>query len=328
MGARTNLGIAVTLAVAVAGGVRLHSQGGDAFPGPAWGRSGDINVFHVQGNVDLLVGAGGNIVVQTGDEGVLVVDTGLAMYADKVLATVRKLSNKPIRYVVNTHFHADHTGGNEAIGKAGSTTQGNPTPIVAHENVLTRMSAPIGGRTLTPTAAWPTDSYVTPSKDFFFNGEPIMLFHDAAAHTDGDSIVLFRRSDVLVAGDLFVTTNYPVVDLANGGGVQGVINGLNRLLDLAVPQHEQEGGTYVVPGHGRVADEADVLEYRDMVTIVRDRVQDMLDRGLTVDRVKAARPTLDYDLRYGSTSGPWTTAMFVEAIYKDLSTRGRRQSTK
>jgi cyclase len=307
---------------------RVQSQSRDAFPGPAWGRSGDINVFHVQGNVDLLVGAGGNILVQTGDEGVLVVDTGLAMYADKVLATIRTLSNKPIRYVVNTHFHADHTGGNEVIGKAGSTTQGNPTPIIAHENVLTRMSAPVGERTLAPTAAWPTDSYVTPSKDFFFNGEPIMLFHDAAAHTDGDSIVLFRRSDVLVAGDIFVTTNYPVIDLANGGGVQGVIDGLNRLLDLAVPQHEQEGGTYVVPGHGRVADEADVLEYRDMVTIVRDRVQDMIDRRLTVDQIKAARPTLDYDLHYGSTSGPWTTAMFIEAIYKDLSTRSRRQSAK
>ena len=320
--------VAITLMFALAVGVRVESQGRDTFPGPAWGRSGDISAFHVQGNVDLLVGAGGNIVVQTGDEGVLVVDTGLAMYADKVLAAIRKLSDKPIRYVVNTHFHADHTGGNEVLGKAGSTTQGNPTPKVAHENVLTRMSAPAGERTLAPTAAWPTDSYVTPSKDFFFNNEPIMLFHDAAAHTDGDSIVLFRRSDVLVAGDLFVTTNYPVVDLASGGGVQGVINGLNRLLDLAVPQHEQEGGTYIVPGHGRVADEADVLEYRDMVTIIRDRVQDMIDRRLTVDQIKAARPTLDYDLRYGSTTGPWTTAMFVEAIYKDLSARSRRQFTR
>jgi glyoxylase-like metal-dependent hydrolase (beta-lactamase superfamily II) len=245
------------------------------------------------------------------------------MYADKVLATIRKLSDKPIRYIVNTHAHADHTGGNEVIGKAGSTTQGNPTPIVAHENVLARMSAAVGERTVAPTAAWPTNSYVTASKDFFFNDEPIRLFHDAAAHTDGDTIALFRRSDVLVAGDILVTTSYPVIDLASGGGVQGVIDGLNRLLDLAVPQHEQEGGTYIVPGHGRICDEADVLEYRDMVTIVRDRVQDMIDRRLTVDQVTAARPTLDYDLRYGSASGPWTTAMFVEAVYKDLSSRKR-----
>jgi cyclase len=313
---------AAALVVALTVSPRVETQSRDV-PGPAWGRSGDIDVFHVQGHVDLIVGAGGNIVVQTGDEGVLVVDTGLAMYADKVLATIRKLSDKPIRYIVNTHAHPDHTGGNEAIGKVGSTTQGNPTPIVAHENVLARMSATVGERTVAPTAAWPTNSYVTASKDFFFNGEPIRLFHDAAAHTDGDTIALFRRSDVLVAGDIFVTTNYPVIDLANGGGVQGVIDGLNRLLDLAVPQHEQEGGTYVVPGHGRICDEADVLEYRDMVTIVRDRVQDMIDRGLTVDQVKAARPTLDYDLRYGAASGPWTTAMFVETFYEDLSSRKR-----
>ena len=320
---RFAIAAAVTGAVTV--GARAQTQSRDAVPGPAWGRSGDLKVFHVQGRVDLLVGAGGNILVQTGDEGVLVVDTGLAMYADKVLAAIRTLSNGPIRYIVNTHVHPDHTGGNDVIGKAGSTTQGNPTPIVAHENVLTRMSTPIGERTLAPTAAWPTDSYVTASKDFFFNGEPIRLFHDAAAHTDGDTIVLFRRSDVVATGDIFVTTSYPVIDLASGGGVQGVINGLNRVLDLAVPEHEQEGGTYIVPGHGRVCDEADVLEYRDMVTIVRDRVQDMIGRGLTAEQVKAARPTLDYDLRYGATSGPWTTAMFVDAIYKDLSAKSRRR---
>jgi glyoxylase-like metal-dependent hydrolase (beta-lactamase superfamily II) len=286
---------------------------------PPWGETGDIQSFHVQGNVHLLVGAGGNIAVQIGEDGVLFVDTGLARHADKVLAAARGLSDKPIRYIVNTHFHADHTGGNDLIGKAGGTTQGNPTPIVAHENVLKRMSAPTGQISPRAVAAWPTSSYVKSSKDFFFNNEPVMVYHDESGHTDGDSIVLFRKSDVLVAGDVFVTTSYPVIDLSNGGGVQGVIDGLNRLLELAVPKHEQEGGTYVVPGHGRIGDEADVLEYRDMVTIVRDRIKDAVDRGLSLERVKAGRPTLEYDRQYGADSGPWTTAMFIEAIYRDLS---------
>jgi cyclase len=285
-----------------------------------WGFSGDLHTFHVQGKVHLLVGAGGNIAVQTGADGVLFVDTGLAAHADKVLATVRKdLSQGPIRWVVNTHAHDDHTGGNEAIGKAGSTTNNNPTPIVAHENVLTRMSLPGGGQPARSTASWPTSSYVKNTKDFFFNDEPVMVYHAQSAHTDGDSVVLFRRSDVVMAGDLYLTTTYPRIDLASGGGVQGLIDGLNLILDLAVPKHEQEGGTFVIPGHGRVSDEADVLEYRDMVTIVRDRIADLVGRGATIEQVKAARPTLDYDRQYGATTGPSTTAMFIEAIYQDLS---------
>lgn len=306
-------------AVTAAGALALGSHAG----AQSWGASGDINVFPVQGNVYLIVGAGGNIAVQIGNEGVLVVDTGLSQHADKVLAAIRKLSDKPIRYVINTHVHPDHTGGNEAIGKAGGTTNDNPTPIIAHENVLNRMSAPTGQQSPRPTAAWPTSSYMSQQKDFFFNNEPVMVFHDAAAHTDGDSIVLFRRSDVIVAGDVFVMTSYPFIDLANGGSVQGVIDSLNRVLDLAVPKHEQEGGTFVIPGHGRIGDEADVLEYRDMVVIIRDRIQDMLDRGFTVEQVRAARPTLDYDRHYGSDTGPWTTSMFIEAVYRDLARRGK-----
>jgi cyclase len=293
-----------------------------------WGNNGEINAFHVQGNVYLLVGAGGNIAVQTGDEGVLVVDTGLAQHADKVLAAIRKLSDKPIRYIINTNLDPDHTGGNEVIGKAGSTTQGGPTTVIAHENVLSRMSAAVGKPGAAAPGLWPSDTYFPEEKDLYFNGEALFLYHDAAAHTDGDSIVLFRRSDVLVAGDAFVMTSYPVIDQVNGGSVQGVLKSLNRLLALAVPAHEQEGGTYVIPGHGRVCDEADVLEYRDMVTIIRDRIQDMVKRGLTLDQVKAAKPTLDYDLHYGSDTGPWTTAMFIEAVYKDLSRPPARPATR
>ena len=302
--------ITLVAALAVAGAIgvatRVHTQS----PAPA-----DIHSFHVQGNVWLLVGAGGNVAVQTGDDGVLVVDTGLAQNADALIAAIKKLSDKPIRWIINTHFHPDHTGGNEAVSKAGRRTNGEPAEILSHEHVLTRMSAPGAKRA---TASWPTDTYFPDEKDIFFNGEAVMLYHDANAHTDGDSIVFFRRSDVVVAGDTFVTTSYPFIDQANGGSVQGELNALNRILDITVPAHEQEGGTYVIPGHGRVCDEADVLEYRDMVTIVRDRIQDMVKRGLTLDQVKAAKPTLDYDRHYGSDTGFVTTAGFIEAVYKDL----------
>ena len=275
-----------------------------------------IESFHVGGNVYMLIGAGGNIAVQTGDDGVLVVDTGLAQNSDKVLAAIKKLSDKPIRWIINTHFHPDHTGGNEALSKAGSKTNGQPAEVLAHENVLTRMSAPA---MKLPVAAWPTDTYVPEEKDIYFNGEAVMLYHEPNAHTDGDSIVFFRKSDVVASGDVFVTTSYPYIDQANGGSIQGEINALNRILDITVPAHEQEGGTFVIPGHGRVCDEADVLEYRDMVTIIRDRIADMVKRKLTLDQVKAAKPTLDYDLHYGSTTGFVTTAGFIEAVYKDLS---------
>jgi len=280
---------------------------------------GEVHVVPVQGNVYMLVGAGGNIAVQIGDEGVLVADTGTAQMSEKVLSPIKKLSDKPIRYILNTHFHPDHTGGNLTIGKAGSTTRGGATEVIAHENVLNRMSAPAGKQSPTPTEAWPTDTFFPEEKDFFFNEEAVMLYHDQAAHTDGDSIIFFRRSDVVVAGDIFITTGYPVIDTQNGGSVFGVINGLNRILDLTVPKHEQEGGTYVIPGHGHLCDESEVLEYRDMVVIIKERIEDMVKRGMTLDQVKASKPTLDYDLHYGADSGPWTTAMFIEAVYGDVS---------
>ena len=280
---------------------------------------GEVHVLPVQGNVYMLVGAGGNIAVQIGDEGVLVVDTGLAAMSDKVLAAIKKLSPKPIRYVINTHLHPDHTGGNEVIAKAGSTTAGGTATIMSHENTLSRMSAPLGKPGAAAPGMWPTDTFFPEEKDFFFNDEAVMLYHDPAAHTDGDAIVFLRRSDVVVAGDIFITTGYPVIDSQSGGSVQGVIAGLNRILDLTVPRHEQEGGTYVIPGHGHLCDESEVLEYRDMVVIIKDRIEDMVKRGLTVEQVKAAKPTLDYDLHYGADSGPWTTAMFIEAVYNDVS---------
>jgi cyclase len=290
----------------------------------------DLRVVPVQGNVYMLVGAGGNITLQVAKEGVLIVDTGLAQMSDKVLAAIRQLSDKPIRYIVNTHVHPDHIGGNEKIGPAGSTIAGGNVvgnigesarqgaTIVAHENVLNRISAPTGSQASLPFVAWPTDTYANDEKDLFFNGEGIQIFHQRAAHTDGDSIVFFRRSDVVSAGDIFLTTSYPIIDLPRGGSLQGIIDGLNHIIDLTIPAEKQEGGTYVIPGHGRLCDEADVVYYRDMTTIIRDRIEDMIKKGMTLEQVKAARPTRDYDPLYGASTGLWTTDMFVEAAYKSL----------
>jgi len=169
-----------------------------------------------------------------------------------------------------------------------------------------------------PSTAQPTETFVGLEKELYFNGEPVLMYHVPNAHTDGDSLVFFRKSDVVATGDIFRTDSYPVIDLQKGGSVQGVLEGLNRVLDLAVPAHHEEGGTFIVPGHGRICDEFDVLEYRDMVTIVRDRVQAMRAKGMSLEQVKAARPTLDYDSRYGAVTGAWTTDMFVEAVYRSV----------
>jgi len=287
----------------------------------------EVHVLPVQGNVYMLVGAGGgNITLQAGDDGVLLVDASIEALSDGVLKAVRSISTKPIRYIIDTHAHADHVGGNAAIAKHGATitggTVGQPNlgaTILAHENVLKRMSAPTGEQAPFPAASWPTDTYFTKKKELFFNGETIQILHQPAAHTDGDSLVFFRRSDVVSAGDVFLTTTYPVIDRERGGTIQGVIAALNNILDITVPKDKQEGGTYVIPGHGRLCDEADVLEYRDMLTIIRDRVQDFVKKGATLEQVKAARPTLEYDGRYGAPAGASTTDAFIEAVYRTLT---------
>ena len=292
----------------------------------------ELDVLRVQGNVYMIAGAGGNITVQIGDMGVLVVDTGLASRSDEVVAAIRKLSNKPLQYIVNTHFHPDHTGGNEAVRKAGVTitganVTGNLTDartgaqIIAHENVLDRMSAPTGKESPTPPDAWPTDTFVSGQKEIFFNDEPVLVMYQPAAHTDGDSLVFFRHSDVISTGDIFVTTSFPFLDIEHGGSIQGELDALNRIIDLAVPKHEEEGGTYIVPGHGRICDEFDVVEYRDMVTIVRDRVEAAIKKGQTLEQVKAAHLTRDYDARYDTKSGIGSSDNFVEAVYKSLTAK-------
>jgi len=292
-----------------------------------------IRALPVRDNIYVIVGAGANITVQTGDDGVLVVDSGSgAVTNEKVQGLLRQISSKPVRYILNTSFRADHTGGNDALkiaagpagrggGGGGGRGAGNGRggiPIVAHENVLARMSAPTGKAAPTPTDAWPTQTFHTSHEDLYFNGESIQLLHVDNAVTDGDSMVYFRRSDVVSAGDIFLTTTYPMIDVKSGGSINGIISGLNLLLDITIPKEKQEGGTMVIPGRGRICDEADVLEYRDMLTIVRDRIQDAIKKGKTLQEIQAANLTKDYDPRYGAKSGSWTTAMFIEAAYQSL----------
>jgi cyclase len=289
-------------------------------------RDGEIHVLPVQGSVYMLAGDGGNIAVQIGEQGPMVVNTGAGRLADKTIAAIHRLSDKPIQFIVNTSFHPDFTGGNVKVRAAGSDPSllgsffsgqfadaGQGATIIAHQNVQNRLTA-----LKTPSAGWPSDTFVQGRRRKFHNGEAVEIFYQPNAVSDGDSIVHFRRSDVIVAGDIFNTVSYPQIDPKVGGGIQGEIQALNSILDRTVYKHDEEGGTMIIPGHGRLCDEWEVAEYRDMLVIIRDRVQDLIRGGATLDQVKAARVTADYDDRFGATSGPWTTDMFVEAVYTTL----------
>ena len=306
--------------------------------GPA--DEGVLDVVQLRPNFYVIAGAGGNVAVQIGQDGAVVVDSGSADKADAVAATIRRLSTYPIRYVINTSADPDHVGGNATVAKAGETlftltgagaagsvaglnglTNGGAAGVIAAEEVLARMSAPTGKVGAFPSAAWPTESFGQAQRTLFMNDEGIQVLRQPAAHSDGDSIVFFRRSDVIVAGDILDTTRFPVIDVARGGSIQGELDALNRLIDMAIPSTpivSRDGGTYVVAGHGRVFDHFDLVDYRDMVTIIRDRIKDLAKEGKTLEQIKASSPARGYTRQYGATSGPWTTDMFVEAIFKSL----------
>ncbi len=294
----------------------------------------DLHILPVQGRVYMISGAGGNVTVQVGDEAVIVVDPGVAAMGEKVLEAIRSLSSKPIEFIIDTTIDEDHSGANGAIAKvgpkdlsgrandltianAGQSHEG--ASIVAYIGVLNRMADSSGKKDAVPPANYPSDPYDS-SNWKLFNDEPIILYHVAAAHTDSDTIVFFRRSDVVSAGELFVPYRFPVIDEEKGGSIDGIIDALTTLIDdILVPRENEEGGTYVIPGRGRICDRTEVVNYRDMLTIIRARIADLVKKGKTLQEVKDAKPTFGYDGLYGAQSGPWTTNMFIEAIYRDLT---------
>jgi glyoxylase-like metal-dependent hydrolase (beta-lactamase superfamily II) len=286
-------------------------------------------VIPVQGNIWLIGGAGANIVMQIQNDGVLLVDSGAEAAADKVIAEVKRYSPRTLRYIINTSANMDNTGGNEKVAKGGAALpaggnvggqafNGAGAPIVAFETVLNRMSAPVGQTAARSTDAWPTDTFFTAKKNMWYNNEAIELWHQPAAHSDGDLMVFFRRSDVIAAGNILSADRFPNIDAERGGSLQGIIDGLNRIVGSAVPQYNQQGGTRIVGGHGRIYNQTDAVEYRDMSTIIRDRVTALAKKGMTLEQVKAAHPTLDYDGQYGQVSS-WNTDTFLAEVYKEVT---------
>ncbi len=296
--------------------------------------SDGLEVVEVRPNFFMIAGAGGNIGVQVGEDGLVIVDSGTASSAVAVLAAIKRISPRPIRYVIDTGPDVDHVGGNEVLSKAGDqfypgTRSAASRPdalrsvasILAAEGVLRHMTAAAESTPARPLVGLPTESFHYAKKFLYLNGEAIEVLHQPAAHSDSDVFVFFRRSDVVVAGDVLDTRRFPVIDIARGGSIDGEIAALSRLSEIAVasvPIVSREAGTVVIPGHGRLYDQFDVIEYRDMVTIIRDRVRDLIDAGRSLEQVKAARPANGYEGRYGNTGGDWTTEKFVEAVYRSL----------
>jgi cyclase len=308
--------------VAVCAALSLRPGGGLE---PLKAQATSLEILEVRPSFFVVAGAGSNIGVQVGDDGVVAVDAGQGADAPAVLAAIKRISPKPIRYIINTGPDTDHLGGNEALSKAGekffsgSTLGGGNAdsfaPILSAEGVLRHVAK-------SPAGGWPTEVFNYSRKYMYLNGEAIEVLRQPAAHTDSDVFAFFRRSDVVVAGDVLDTRQFPVIDVERGGSIQGEIAALNRLVELAVPSVPvvtREAGTIVVPGHGRLCDQYDVVEYRDMITIIRDRVRDLIKAGRSLAEIKAAQPAKGYMGRYGNPGGAWTTDRFIEAVYRSLA---------
>jgi cyclase len=328
------------LLLALLSGALGWSSGAAQQAGPVSAGGDGLDVLQLRPNIYLIAGAGGNIVAQVGPIGVVLVDSGSTAAAPRVLAAIRRLTPLPVRYIINTSMERDHVGGNELLTSSGLSilpgavaagaglsdtlvSNAGKASVLAHENVQTRMSEATGADAY-PFPLWPTKTFAFHSYAMYLNGEGYRVIHQPAAHTDGDVVVEFRRNDVIATGDLVDTTRWPVIDPARGGSVQGTLDALNRLMDMTIfnlPIQWNDDRTLLVPGHGRVYDKLDLLEYRDAVTIVHDRVQDLIKEGKNLEQVKAANPTLGYRSQYGTDRGEWTTDMFVETMFKELSTK-------
>lgn len=319
-------------------------------------RDGQVHVLPVQGNIYMVIADGRNLAVSVGTDGMLLVNTGPADMSEQLRTTLHELSARtaepepircfgldcpntptgftspytnaviaspapprPLRYILNTNAAPYNVGGNTLLAPEGMGRNGEAR-IIAHENALIAMSGATDDPWAADPEAWPTESFYSGiyKMTSYFNGDPVIAYSTPAT-TDGDIIVFFRHSEVIVAGDIFSTVSYPRFDIDRGGSIQGVIDGLNAILDLAVAEYRSQGGTWIIPGRGRLSDTADVASYRNMVQIVRDRIAALIDEGMTLREVLAARPTFDFDARYGTESGDWTTAMFVEAVYRSLA---------
>lgn len=296
---------------------------------------GPLDVIQVRPNFYMIAGAGGNIGVDIGSDGVVLVNAGTEGASEQVLAALHKITPLPIRYIIDTNADADFVGGNGKLAKAGKTiftnvlgnpalaeamTNGGAAAILAHDSVLQRMSAPTGKTAPFPDDALPTEAFYPNRYTLRMNGEGIIVTHEPGAHSNADSFVLFRGSDVVVAGDIMDKTRFPVIDTANGGSIQGEIDALNKLIELAIPPTPfiySGPGTYVIPGHGRLCEQMEVVDYRDMVVVVRDVVADMIKQGKTLDQIKAAHPAEPFETQYGREPG--STDQFIEAIYKGLT---------
>jgi glyoxylase-like metal-dependent hydrolase (beta-lactamase superfamily II) len=289
---------------------------------PAGAAPPAVSTLAVQGSVSMITAGGINIAVQVGKNGVVLVNTPPEGLVPQFMAEVRKLTDRPVlRYIINTSM--DRTAANAAlVGPAaargtggapfGFVGLGRPS-IIANDAVLNRLSA---ATPPPPAAALPTTTYYLPSMDLYSSGEAIVLYHQPAAHTDGDSIVFFRKSDVLVAGDIYTPGRYPVIDTTRGGTVDGLVKALGTLLSIAVPEAFEDGGTKIIPGSGRVGEETDVAEFRDMVVIIKDRIKDAVARKQTLEQVKASRPSQDFDREYNASQAD--ADRLVESIFKSL----------
>ncbi len=322
--------LAATLGLVVGGAVSSRA---------AEPESGGLDVVQVRPNFYMIAGAGGNIGVQIGTDGIVLVNAGTEASSPQVLAALKKLTPLPIRYIIDTNAEGDFVGGNGNLAKAGETiftnvlgnggfankmTNGGAAGIIAHDSVLQRMSAPTGKQAAYPVPSWPTEAFYFNRYTLRMNGEAIEILHQPSAHSDADSMVLFRGSDVVVAGDVIDTRHFPVIDVEHGGSIQGEVDALNKLIELAVPPTPfiyRGVGTYVIPGHGRLCEQMEIVDYRDMVVTVRDIIEDLIKQGKTLEQVEAADPTLAYEVQYGSKTGPWTTNQFVEAVYKSLTAK-------